>query len=400
MRLTERIVRDAKPGSKTKIIWDTEVRGLGLRVASGGTKAYILNYRVTGKERRATLARASEISLSDARKRAGQELAAIRAGEPDPLRRREHAARAKTVDEGLDRYFEDHVAERVRLGRMAPRTIREYRRWADRTLRPAIGKLRIEEVTSADIEAAVAKRARVQRNRIIVFASTVFTIFEKWGLRPQHSNPARGIEKAREEPRDRVFSPSELAALAEALTAIEERHPSSAAAIRFAALTGLRIGEVLAIRWADVEFETGRLTMPTTKTGRRQHDLPTPALALLGALPHIGEWVFTSRGHKPLSYSWCQTVFAEVAEAAGLKDARLHDLRRTVMTRAAMAGVGTHVLRDFLGHRTTVMADRYIRSVGNPVREAREAVGSEIAAMMEGRTGEVVPLRPSKTVVK
>ena len=63
------------------------------------------------------------------------------------------------------------------------------------------------------------------------------------------------------------------------------------------------------------------------------------------------------------------------------------------MTRAAMAGVGTHVLRDLLGHKTTVMADRYVRAVGNPVREAREAVGNEIAAMMAGKSGEVVPLR-------
>ena len=61
------------------------------------------------------------------------------------------------------------------------------------------------------------------------------------------------------------------------------------------------------------------------------------------------------------------------------------------MTEAAAAGVGTHVLRDLLGHKTTAMADRYIRSVGNPVREARETIGNRVATMME--TGKVVPLR-------
>ena len=71
---------------------------------------------------------------------------------------------------------------------------------------------------------------------------------------------------------------------------------------------------------------------------------------------------------------------------------RLHDLRRTVMTNAAMAGVGTHVLRDLLGHRTTAMADRYVRAIGNPVRDARERVGAEMAAMMAGKAGEVVPM--------
>ena len=79
-------------------------------------------------------------------------------------------------------------------------------------------------------------------------------------------------------------------------------------------------------------------------------------------------------------------------EQAGLEDVRLHDLRRTVMTNAAAMGVGTHILRDLLGHKTSAMADRYIRAVGNPVREAREQVGAAMAAMMEGKVGEVVPI--------
>ena len=55
------------------------------------------------------------------------------------------------------------------------------------------------------------------------------------------------------------------------------------------------------------------------------------------------------------------------------------------MTRAAAAGVGTHVLRDLLGHRTTAMADRYVTALGSPVRDAREAVGAEIAAALAGK---------------
>jgi len=54
------------------------------------------------------------------------------------------------------------------------------------------------------------------------------------------------------------------------------------------------------------------------------------------------------------------------------------------LTNAAAAGVGTHVLRDLLGHRSSAMADRYVRSVGSPVADAREAVGSAMAAAMAG----------------
>ena len=87
MALTERVIREAKPGNKTTIVWDHEVKGLGVRVTAAGVKSFILNYRVAGRERRATLARCSEISLRAARDRAGVELATIRAGEGDPLDR-------------------------------------------------------------------------------------------------------------------------------------------------------------------------------------------------------------------------------------------------------------------------------------------------------------------------
>ena len=166
------------------------------------------------------------------------------------------------------------------------------------------------------------------------------------------------------------------------------------AAIRLAAVTGLRIGEILAIRWEHLDLDTGRLTLPATKTGRRLHDLPAAALAILTDLPRINEWSFTTGRDAPVTYATVRNTFAKAASTAGLVDVRLHDLMRTVMTRAAMAGVGTHVLRDLLGHRTTAMADRDIRSVGNPVRDARELVGAAMAAMMQGEPGSEVVQTP------
>lgn len=394
MGLTERIIRDAKPGQKTQIIWDKQVTGLGLRITKAGVKSFILNYRVDGRERRATLARAEEISLKAVRERAGDELVAIRNGEADPLQRREAARTAPSVNDGLDRFFEEFVPARMAMDRLKKSTVIVYQHQAKKYVSPRLGNLKITAVTRHDIEDAVHGLPVSQRNRTLAFISRLFSQFEDWELRPQNSNPARRIERAREEPRDRVLSPSELAALAVALSEYEKRFPMPVAAIRVAAVTGLRIGEVLAIQWDHVCFETGRLTMPETKTGRRVHDLPVAALEILADLPRIHEnpWIFTMRTGKP-TYSYVRKVFQQVAASAGLTGVRLHDLRRTVMTSAAAAGVGTHVLRDLLGHKSTVMADRYIRAVGNPVREAREQVGAQMAAMMAGKAGEVVRLR-------
>ena len=391
MTLTERVIRDTKPGRKTRILWCSAVKGFGLRVTATGAVAFILNYRVNGRERRATIGRPSEMSLKAARDRATEMLAEIRAG-ADPLRERQHRRDALTVGDGLDRFFTEYAPRRIADGRMTARTCAGYTQQAERAIRPALGKLKIADVTRLDVERAIRSHAPISRNRILALLSRLFTLFEAWELRPQHTNPCRGIERAREEPRDRVLAPSELAALGVALNELEVERPAPVAAIRLAAVTGLRIGEVVAIQWEHIDFETGRLTLPATKTGRRVHDLPAAALQILAGLPRINAWAFTT-GRNGLGYRLARCVFAEAATAAGLSNVRLHDLRRTVMTSAAAAGVGTHVLRDLLGHKTTAMADRYIRAVGNPVRDAREQVGAAMAAAMAGRTGEVVPLR-------
>ena len=394
MSLTEKRVRDASPGEKTAIHWDSQVKGMGLRVTPAGAKAYVLDYfDAAGKRRRVTLARVGEMSLAKARQRAGRELAAIRDGETDLHQRRQDAREAPTVAEGLDRFFTEYAPARVARGRMSERTVREYRQQAAKYLRPALGDRKAADVTRADIDRMVRALPGPTHNRVLAFASRMFRLFEDWGWRPQGANPARGIERAREDARDRVLEPSELAALAAALDGLQGRFPGSVAAIRFAALTGLRIGEILVIRWEHVAFETGRLTLPNTKTGRRGHDLPTAALEILVSLPRLNAWPFTSGSDAPLTYRTVRLHFAEAAREAGLADVRLHDLRRTVMTSAAAAGVGTHVLRDLLGHKSAAMADRYVRAVGNPVRDAREQVAAAMAAAMAGKGGEVVPLR-------
>ena len=63
--------------------------------------------------------------------------------------------------------------------------------------------------------------------------------------------------------------------------------------------------------------------------------------------------------------------------------------------RPALRGASSDPTRDLLGHKTTVMADWYVRAIGNPVRDAREQVDVAMAAMMAGKGGEVVPLRRS-----
>ncbi len=394
--LTEKRIRDAKPGPKARVIWDATVKGLGVRIFPSGAKAYVLSYRVDARKRLATLARCSEISLREARERAGRELAAIRDGEPDPLRRRNEAAAAPTMNDGLDRFFGEYVPRRIADGRMSDRTRYDYEKQANRTIRPALGDMKIAAVTRHDVERAVAKRGPVQRSRTLALLSRLFNLFETWELRPQHTNPCRGIEKAREEPRDRVLAPSEIEVLSSALASSDELF--AVAAIRFLTLTGWRSGEALALRWENVNFETGEALLPSTKAGRQTRPLGAAVLAMLADLPRVNEnpYVFAGARGVAIGYRKVRIVFAEACEAAGLADVRLHDLRRSVATTAAAAGLPVFLLRDLLGHKSATMANRYARRAGSALQEAVDASSDRMAAMMAGKGGEVVSIRKGR----
>ena len=281
--LTERRIRDAGPELKTRFLWDGQVKNLGVRITPKGAKSYVLFYRAAGRKHLATLARCSEISLKAARERAGAELAAIRAGETAPLDRQREAREALTVNDLLDRFFDSYVPDRIANGRMTRTTATKYGNQADAYLRPALGKRPVADVTRFDVEKMAKRLARTPtlRNRVLAFASRVFILAEHWEWRPQRTNPVRGVDRAKEQARDRVLAPLELAALSAALAEREASHLFAVAAIRVAAMSGLRISECLSMRWKHVSSETGRVVLSETKTGRRVVPLAAPVLELL-----------------------------------------------------------------------------------------------------------------------
>ena len=392
MTLTERRIKDAAPASKTRIIWDSQFRNFGVRIAPGGTKAFVLDYHAGGKHRRVTLARVGEMTLKQARALAGKEMARVRAGEAHLIDRRREAAEAPTVADTVRRFLTDYAERRIANGRMKRRTVDDYASQCRGVILPALGELPVAAVEADDVERMVEPLKPVMRNRILALSSRMFTLAEHWGWRPQRTNPARGIERSVERARDRTLSAAEFKALSAALSARDERNPAAVAATRFAAMTGLRIGEVLAVQWDHVDMETGALLLPDTKTGRRWHDLPAAALALLDTLPRITESCFTN-GRTAIGYKHTAAVFREIATAAGLEDVRLHDLRRTVATRAAASGLSVLELRALLGWKSTAMPARYVALAGEGIRDHRRRIGDEVAALLEGGEDKVVPLR-------
>ena len=164
------------------MIWDPKLKGFGVRV-SKTVKSYIVDYRVDGYQRRATIGRVGEVSLREARARAADLMDSIRHQGRDPLAERQERRDAPTVAEGLDRFFNELVPHRVQMGRMAPTTVSLYRRMS-KAIYKRLGKRRIEDVGRKDVQVHGAEHgthecqphpglhtARVQRVREVGMAS-------------------------------------------------------------------------------------------------------------------------------------------------------------------------------------------------------------------------------------
>ena len=267
---------------------------------------------------------------------------------------------------------------------MVPSTLKKYRAQAEKYVRPALGAMKIEAVGRRDVELMLSRvKGPVQRNRVAAFASRLFNSFEMWEWRLQQTNPVRLVEKTRETARTRVFSPSELASMGAAISGLNcEAHK---AALRFLVMTGWRVSEVVGLEWEWIDFETGVVNLPSTKVGAARRTVDALALQSLADLPRTTPRVFS-----PCSYRRLWTCFGKVCDAAGIEGGRLHDLRRTVATSAAGAGLSVILLRDLLGHRTLTMASRYAQQSDSALQVAQHAAASRMAGMLAGTSAEVV----------
>jgi len=217
--------------------------------------------------------------------------------------------------------------------------------------------------------------------RVVELLGGIYSWGEKRELVPG-SNPAHGVETARGEAKDRMLSADELRALGETLGASEAAMPMPTAALRLIALTGLRREEACGLRWSEIDMPGGCLRLETTKTGRSTRPIGKPARDLLQSLPRLSdEWVFPNHGGS--GRAELKASIAALFDAAGLKDARSHDLRRTFGSIAADEGYGDATVAELLGHsRRGVTRRHYIRRPDAALIAAADRVSRRIAKAM------------------
>ena len=342
----------------------------------------VVQTRSGGKSRRVTIGRHGVLSAEQARRKAAQFIASIKAGE-EPTRAGSSANAGPTMAEVAERYMKEHVAVRCK-----PSTAQGCRYTLDKYLLPVFGTRPLDTIGREEVSALQYRlhKTPTMANRVVDMLSRLFNMAEAWGHAPQGGNPCRFVQKYKERSCERFLAEEEFRRLGRVLDEVEAERKVSAsavAAIRLLMLTGCRLGEIVTLRWEDVDLEAGELGLRDAKTGARQVALSPAAVRVLSTIPRVADNSWVIAGRKPgtrlgnLNASWLV-----VRARAGLKDVRLHDLRHHFASRALALGESLTMIGKLLGHRKVQTTARYAHLAQDSVKASAARVAESLRADM------------------
>ncbi len=368
-KLTKRFIDGLKPPESGDLsVFDTELGYYGLRMQSSGKASYFILHGPR-KDRRHTFAKMGVVTPDEAREKARKLLAQAAEG-VDPAAERVAARTALTISQLCDRYLEAAreglVTTRFNKPKKASTVAIDEGR-ISRHIKPLIGSTIVDKLNRAAVQRmvddiAVGKTAGTFKTkargkavitggtgtaaRVVELLGGIWTWAERRGL-ATGINPAHGVQKIKGDAKDRVLSADELAKLGQVLREQEAQYPAAVAALRLIALTGMRREEACGLKWCEIDRASSCLRLEQTKTGRSMRPIGKLAFDLLAGLSkNDSAWLFPNqRGDNSADM---KKAIAALFNAAGLSDARAHDLRRTFGSVAADDGYGDATIGELL----------------------------------------------------
>jgi len=371
------------PARGNRITFDNDVAGFGIRVTAAGTKSFIFNYRVkgTGQQRRVTIGGFPNWTTGAARAKAKDLRKRVDDG-GDPRGEFEELREAPTVDSLCDRFVREHLPKR-RAG-----TARNYVGLLDLHIRPFFGKhTKVADVKYADIDKLHTKVTQAgssyAANRAVAVLSRMFSLAIRWGLRSD--NPARGIERNPESKRKRYLKGDELARLTAELAKHANRQFANIICVLI--LTGARKGEVLSMRFDNLDLDRGTWSKPGSTTKQKSdHVVPLSAsvVQLLNGIETRGEYVFPSVG-KTGHVTDIQRPWNSLCRVAGITELRIHDLRHSFASQLVNSGASLPLIGALLGHSNPTTTARYSHLFDDPQRAAVERISELVGDASNGK---------------
>ena len=386
------------PDKKQAFMWDVTAPGLGLRATPAGKPAYVFQSVYQGKDLRITIGSPAAWSIPDAQAKARELQRLIDEGkDPRDLKREAIAAveakrqqeqeqeqadkvAAVTVGEAWAAYIAErtphwgdlHRKDHERLTRAGGETSKRGTRGRGVTiagpLHPLLG-LALRDLTAPVIEAWAAREAQT-RPTAARLAWRLLKAFLGWcAEQPEYApvlpsvNPAK-TKKAREalgkpKAKDDSLLKEQLPAWFAAVRSIG--NPTVAAYLQTLLLTGARPGEVLAMRWDDLNTQWRGLTIRDKVEGERVIPLTPYVHNLLAALPRRNEFVFASSRNENAPLTEPNHAHDKACKVAAIDGLTLHGLRRSFGTLSEWLEAPSGVVAQIQGHKPSATAEKHYR---------------------------------------
>ena len=396
VHLTEKLVKASEAVAGRKVfIFDDDCVGFALSISEAGSKRFVLDYYVAGRQRRVTIGAWPAWTVVAARAEAQVLKREIDRG-IDPLARRNEARDAPTVGDLVEDFIKHH------LPRLAPRNAADQKSMLLRFVLPDWRGRKVAEITPLDVEKlldkvaagrarpakpapktkrrrplAPAKPTPIRANRCGEMLRKMFALAVGWKMRAD--NPASGFRRRLEFARETFLSMDQIGRLADALASAEDQR--AAGIVRLCMLTGCRLGEARCARFDQFNLALGIWTKQAAQTKqRRVHRLPisadTAALVRLRqeAVPEGCPWLFPGEVEgQPVTE--IRRFWRNLQDAVGLDGVRLHDLRHTFASLLVSGGASLEIIGKLLGHTQAKTTQRYAHLMDSPLRAGVDAVG-------------------------
>lgn len=385
--------------------YDDKLKGFGIRVTSGGTKAFFVEKLIKGKLSRITIGRYGELTVEQARKQAQILLGQIARG-LDPVAEKRAA---KMQDKTLKDVFEDYLQARKSL---KPKTLYDYHRvmdiafsnWVDNPLM-TITKDKVtkkHEALGKEHGEAYANLAMRILRALFNFAAGQYEDAQGQSLIAE--NPVTRLSQTRAwyrvERRQTYIKPNELAPWYKAV--LNLTNETLRDYLLFVLFTGLRRQEAAKLRWDQVDLQAKTLTITDTKN-HQTHQLPLSDY-LYDLLVQRNErptnnYVFSGTGADGYIIE-PRKQMVKVIEASGISFT-LHDLRRTFITIAESLDIPAYALKRLINHKMTGdVTAGYIMLDVERLRRPMQMVTHHMLQLMGVRkSADIVSITPEEIII-
>lgn len=365
---TKQYLASLKPRPERYFIYDTKTPGLQVCVTPSGKKTFYRYGRIEGRPVRLKLGTFPATSIPLARGRCWKATSDIEGG-ANPHRERKEKRQALTLGKLWDWYLLHHSRPHKRTSdRDEQRYTAHLSRWRTRAL---------ESILRADVQ-ALHKSLHRERgysvaNHTVSLLRHMYVMAHDLGYRGD--NPAAGIKRFKTPERDRFLRADEMPVFFAAINGLRSQDVRDALLLDL--FTGARKSNVLAMHREQIDLAARTWTVPYTRSKNKEPmviALSEPAIEIISRRldSHRSPWLFpadSASGHRVE----LQHALETVRQRSGLKDLRVHDLRRTLGSWQAAAGTSLPIIGKSLGHRSQRSTAIYARLDLGPVRQSVSA---------------------------